>query len=171
MTPFEQFQKELSKDKNKRRPIKFGERLNYVITKDRLNYLLDGYFRGLYFEEDYISYNYLEQDLPALLVIVRHHFKLWVEFDSSGNFLNVYKIFPKVFKVIKEVNKENHTFAQESFEPGSILYLAEDNYETVNWLNGIPLTRSLEKEEGINITPTIQINYGYIKSYSIDNLK
>lgn len=162
MTPFEQFTQEINKNVNQRRAIKFNRKLNYMITKERLNYLFKDYFILLTDEGAYQTFYFRKKDVPVLLVLLRLHFKLWIEFKKTGNLLKVYKKFPSTFIITKEVNKQNHWFTPETFTKGTILYFTKNNFDTVNWLNGIPLSKSLKPVEGTNIIPSTQINYEFI---------
>ena len=146
-----------------RRAIKIRQnRLRYVITTDRISNLLEGYRPQLdEFEKPYITFCYKDQDLSTWMVILRYHFKLWVEISSESNLLHVYKRFPESFLVTKEVNKQNHRHVQEMIQKDTILYPAEDTYGVVDWLNGIPLS---EYSESGKDAPYTQINYDYLKA-------
>ena len=162
MTPFEQLTHEILKSKKDRKPIRYVRKLKYEITKDRLNYLFDEYFLQITDEAHYQSFFFRDDDLPALMVILRYHFRLWIEFDEYHNFIRVYKTFPSKFKLIKEVNKQNHWFTPKVFKKGAIMHYTDNSYGTANRMNGIPLSEDLKTIEGTELIPTTQINYEYI---------
>lgn len=163
MTPYEQFINEISKSKKERKPIRFIRKLKYEIAKDRLNYLFDEYFLQVIDDERYQSFFYRDEDLSTLMVILRYHFRLWIEFDDKHHFIKVYKTFPSKFELIKEVNKQNHWFTPKTFKKGTIMHYVSNSYGTANRMNGIPLSEDLTPIEGTNLIPSIQINYDFIK--------
>jgi hypothetical protein len=161
MTPYEKLVKEISKTKKDRKGIHYKRKPFIKIDDDGINQLYDKYFDKINLEENCYSFVYNTEDLDKLLIILRCHFKLWIEHTNSQ--ITIFKHFPKKFIIVKEVNKENHWFTPEIFEKGTILYFTENNFGTANLLNGIPLSKSLKSIEGTNIIPSTQINYEFIE--------
>ena len=95
-----------------------------------------------------------EEDKDILLFIFRWYYQLWVEISS--NTIEIYKSFPKKFKIIKEVNNKNHAHCNRIFKKGTKMYIKKDNYSVCNFTKGIPLSNL--KDEDV----FFQINYEYI---------
>ena len=106
MTPFENLIFEISKTQKERKAIRYKRKLNYYISTEKLHYLYTEYFLQVIDEEYYQSFFYRDEDFPALLVILRYHFKVWIEFDDRHKFIDIYKNFPQRFELIKQVNKQ-----------------------------------------------------------------
>ena len=163
MTPYEKLVKEIFKTKMERKGIHYKRKPFFKINDGDINQLYDKYFDKINLGENCYSFVYNAEDSDELLIILRCHFKLWIETTSSQ--ITIFKHFPKKFIIVKEVNKENHWFTPETFEKGTILYYTENNFGTANLLNGIPLSKSLITIEGTNIIPSTQINYEYIVQF------
>ena len=161
MTPYEKLVNEVYKLKKNRKGINFKRKPFFNIDDNRINQLYDKYFNKIKLEENCYTIAYNKEDLDHLLVLLRCHFKLWIEHSNTQ--ITIYKHFPKEFKLIREVNKENHWFTPEVFKIGTVLFHSENNYGTANLLNGIPLSKSLKPVEETNIIASTQINYKYIK--------
>lgn len=161
MTPYENLVNEVYKMKKDRKGIHYKRKPFFNFDINQINQLYDKYFENIKLEENCFTFSYNKEDLEDLLVLLRCHFKLWIEYTNTQ--ITIFKHFPKKFKIIKEVNKKNHWFTPEVFKIGTILFYTENNYGTVNLLNGIPLTRSLIPVKGTNIIPSTQINYNFIE--------
>lgn len=164
MTPFENLVNEVFKKRIDRKGFEYKRKSFFKIYDNRINELYDKYFNKINLEENSYTFNYHNKDLEDLLFMLRCHFKLWIEYSTTK--ITIYKHFPKQFKIIKKVTKENHWFTPEVFKKGTILFYTESNYGTVNLLNGIPLSKSLKPIEGTNIIPSTQINYEFIAPIS-----
>ncbi len=140
--------------------LNYKRKYKRIITFDTLSKLYQTYFRNLSFkanEEIAVS----EKDKDIVSFLLRVHFRQWIEIEGLN--ITVYKNFPKKFKIIKEVNKYNHSFPPRKFLTGEVLFYGNSVYGSCNFLNGIPLAESLEPFEGTTIIVTTQINYEYIK--------
>ena len=164
MNVFENIQKELidlvkSKQsllyRNKRRDA-------YNLPPDRLLHVYQNYFTDIPVTGNY-TFKYSKNDENDLLFLFRVYFKMFVELNDS--LMTVYREIPRRFKIIKEVNKQNHRHTPKTFVKNSIMHLSKSVYGTTNYLNGIALAESLEPLQGTDIIPTTQINYQYIKPY------
>jgi hypothetical protein len=160
MTPYEKLVNEVNKMKNDRKGLHFKRKPHFKIDDVRINQLYDKYFNKINLKENCYTLAYNEEDMNELLVLLRCHFKLWIEYTNIQ--ITIYKHFPIKFKIISEVNKENHWFTPEVFKIGTILFYAENNYGTVNLLKGIPLSRTLTPIKGTDIVPSMQINYEFL---------
>jgi hypothetical protein len=143
-----------------RKAICYKRKVKYEISIERLNELVSTYFDNFEKMEKNI---FVEMtDMEEVLFLLRYHFRLWITIQNTQ--ITIYKNFPNRFKIIKEVNKENHWFVPKTFEVGQIMYFKSHGYSSANWLNGIPLAESLTPVENTDIIPTTQINYGYIEA-------
>jgi hypothetical protein len=145
-----------------RKAIRYKRKVKYEITAERLNVLVSTYFEG--FDHTIIERTFLieKTDIEDLLFLFRYHFRLWITIDNSS--ITVFRNIPLRFKIIKEVNRENHWFVPKTFEVGQIMYFKSHGYSSANWLNGIPLAESLTTVKNTDIIPTTQINYGFIEA-------
>jgi hypothetical protein len=145
-----------------RKAICYKRKVKYEISIERLNELVSTYFDN--FDTEKMEKNIFVEmtDMEEVLFLLRYHFRLWITIQNTQ--ITIYKNFPNRFKIIKEVNKENHWFVPKIFEVGQIMYFKSHGYSSANWLNGIPLAESLTPVENTDIIPTTQINYGYIEA-------
>jgi hypothetical protein len=102
-----------------------------------------------------------ENTQENLVFILRWYYQLWIELKQSQ--IEIYSIFPNEFKIINEVNKNNHPHTPRTFKVGTIMYFNNSGYSLCNWLNGIPLWDNLE-DINKTLRPSCQINYNYIKA-------
>jgi hypothetical protein len=166
MDIFENIQKELEDlVKSKQALIHRNKRKDaYSLSPDRLLDIYQNYFTNIYQTGNY-TFKFSKIDKNDLLYLFRVYFKMYVELND--NLMTVYEEFPKCFKILKEVNKKNHTHTPKTFVKNTIMYFSTNLYGTTNYLNGIPLAESLEPVQGTNIIPSTQINYQYIKPHKI----
>lgn len=163
MTPYQHFVQEFNKSALERKTVTIEGKLNYTIHKDKINALFDNYLLPLVDYDEALEFIYQPDDLPLLKLLFRAHFKMWIEIDEFHNTIILYKNFPKAFKIIKEVNKENHWFTPKTFPVGTILHTCPDPFGICNWKNGIPLSEDLKPIENVGIIPVIQINYDFLE--------
>lgn len=144
-----------------RKTIRYKRKVKYEISIERLEELVSTYFEDFDDETVKKTINVKQADIEDVLFLLRYHFRLWIEVDSTS--ITVFKNMPAQFKIIKEVNRENHWFVPKTFEVGQVMYFKSHGYSSANWLNGIPLAESLTPIEGTDIIPTTQINYDFIE--------
>jgi hypothetical protein len=143
-------------------PFKSKKKVIYNLPQQRLLYLAQNYFASTPKCGNY-QFEFLKDDEMDLLFLLRVYFSMYVEVNNE--LMTVYEVFPRRFKLIKEVNSQNHRHAPKTFSVNSIMHLSKSVYGTNNYLNGIPLSEDLEVVPGTNIVPSVQINYQYIKPY------
>lgn len=136
----------------------------YSMSPDQLLKIYQNYFIDIPYTGNYI-FKFSKNDKNDLLFLFRVYFKMFVELND--NLMTVYREIPRRFKIIKEVNRQNHRHTPKTFVKNTIMYLSTNVYGTTNYLNGIPLAESLEPVQGTDIIPTTQINYQYIKPHKI----
>jgi hypothetical protein len=142
--------------------ISYKRKVKYEITVERLNILINTYFDD--FNEDILKKTFIVEmrDMEDVLFLLRYHFRIWITVKNTT--ITIYKNFPTHFRIIKEVNKDNHWFTPKTFEVGQILYFKNNGYRLTNWLKGIPLCENLRPTEGTEIIATTQINYEFIEA-------
>ena len=69
---------------------------------EKFNKLSEKYFDQIK-EVENIIIEFDEEDKEILVFILRWYYNLWI--DVNKNYIEVYSSFPKVFKIINEVNK------------------------------------------------------------------
>ena len=131
----------------------YSRKNNIEISVKKFEYLSNKYFSKVR-QNTNLKIKFNEEDKDILLFIFRWYYQLWVEI--SGNTIEIYKSFPKKFKIIKEVNNKNHAHCNRIFKQGTKMYIKKDNYSVCNFTKGIPLSNL--KDEDV----FFQINYEYI---------
>jgi len=148
-----------SKEGLKRKISSRRERIS--VSVDEFNNLSKKYFNQIIEGENLIIYHD-KKDKEILVFILRWYYNLWV--DINEDFIEVYSCFPKVFKIVSEVNKLNHPYSPRTFEKGTIMYYSSSSYSMCNWLKGIPLWDNKNDEVIEGLQPSCQVNYDYIES-------
>lgn len=145
-----------------RKAIRYKRKVKYEISVERLNALVNRYFKN--FDNEIIKKTILVEmtDTEDVLFLLRFHFRMWIEINNTS--MTIFRNIPARFKIIKEVNRENHWFVPKTFEVGQIMYFKSHGYSSANWLNGIPLAEFLTPIENTDIISTTQINYGFIEA-------
>lgn len=145
-----------------RKAIRYKRKVKYEISVERLNALVNRYFKN--FDNEIIKKTILVEmtDTEDVLFLLRFHFRMWIEINNTS--MTIFRNIPARFKIIKEVNRENHWFVPKTFEVGQIMYFKSHGYSSANWLNGIPLAEFLTPIKNTDIISTTQINYGFIEA-------
>ena len=130
-----------------------------IITPDEFSILVKSYFLNLP-ETGNFKFTFKEFDRDNLLFILRFHYRLWIE--VCNNQIEIFRIFPEKFQIIKEVNKSNHPFTPKTFKEETVMYFRGDS-SLCNWLNGIPLWDDKEEVLEYDLKPSCQINYDFIQ--------
>ena len=147
-----------SKEGLKRKISSRRERIS--VSVDEFNNLSKKYFNQIIEGENLIIYHD-KKDKEILVFILRWYYNLWV--DINEDFIEVYSCFPKVFKIVSEVNKSNHPHTPKTFKKGTKMYFNFSSYSSSNWLNGIPLWDNKDEEVVHGLKPSCQVNYDYIE--------
>ena len=158
-TSYKLFIDELSKPKSLRKGFKRNRKRIFSVSDFRINELYDQYFSLISLKSDTFRFIIEDSDYDEIVYLLREHFRLWIEINQLE--IIIYRDFPERYKIIKEVNKENHWFIPTTISKGTIMYLSKDHYGVVNWLNGIPLAVKEHKNE-MEVNPVVQINYDFI---------
>jgi hypothetical protein len=131
---------------------------NKILSIDEFSIIVKSYFLNLPKEGNY-KFTFKEFDRDNLLFILRYHYRLWIE--VWNNQIEIFKEFPQEFQIIKEVNKSNHPYIDNTLKVGTIMYFRGDS-SLCNWLNGIPLWDDKKEVLEYGLKPSYQINYEYI---------
>ena len=148
-------------EKGLKRNIK-SRKLNIEINIEEYKIFTNKYFNHIEEKKDFSFLKVEKIDREKVLFLLRVYHGLWVEVFE--NEIKIYKVFPKKFKIIKEVNKLNHYYAPKTFKINTIMYPIKSSYGTTNELNGISLWDSLDYIDGTELIPGFQINYDYISA-------
>ncbi|MDM9630246.1 hypothetical protein [Robiginitalea aurantiaca] len=162
--PFTFFLTEISKPKDLRKGFTRKRKNPFSISDARINDLYDKYFSTLSPNNESLRFEVESTDFEQIVYLLRVHFQLWIEID--GYQITIYQDFPERFRIIKDVDTENHPHTPISIPKGTIMELSENAYGVVNYSNGIPLTgKILTEAEGVTIAqnPFLQINYPFIE--------
>lgn len=164
MNVFENLEKEIADIVKSKKPLLFKNKRRdaYNLTPDRLLHVYQNYFTDFPDTGNY-TFKFSKNDENDLLFLFRVYFKMFVELNDS--LMTVYREIPRRFKIIKEVNTQNHRHTPKTFVKNAVMHLSISVYGTTNYLNGIALAESLEPVKGTDIIPTTQINYQYINPY------
>ena len=155
MEPFDKFKYDTIN--GIRRNIK-SRKVGKSITPEEFSILVKSYFLNLPEVVNY-KFTFKEFDRENLLFILRYHYRLWIE--VWNNQIEIFKVFPKEFQIIKDVNKSNHPYTNKKLKVGTVMYFRGDS-SLCNWLNGIPLWDDKEEILEYGLIPSCQINYEYI---------
>ena len=137
-----------------------SRKLNIEITLEEFKIFTNKYFNHIKEKKEFSIVKIDKIDREKVLFLLRVYLGLWVEVFE--NEIKIYKVFPKKFKIIKEVNKLNHYYAPKTFKINTIMYPIKSSYGTTNEMNGISLWDTLDCIDNTNLTPSVQINYNYI---------
>ena len=137
-----------------------SRKLNIEITVEEFKIFTNKYFNHIEEKKEYSVIKIDKPDVEKVLFLLRVYHGLWVE--VSENEIKVYKVFPKKFKIIKEVNKLNNCYTPKTFKTNTIMYPIKSSYGTTNKMNGISLWDNLDYIEGTELVPSVQINYDHI---------
>ena len=147
-----------SKEGLKRKISSRRERIS--VSVDEFNKLSKKYFNQIK-EGENLTIKYDKKDREILVFILRWYYNLWIDINEDS--IEVHSCFPKVFKIISEVNKSNHPHTPKTFKKGTKMYFNSSSYSSSNWLNGIPLWDNKDEEVGHGLKPSCQVNFNYIK--------
>ena len=97
-----------------------SRKLNIEITVEEFKTFTNKYFNHIEEKKEYSVIKIDKPDAEKVLFLLRVYHGLWVE--VSENEIKVYKVFPKKFKIIKEVNKLNNYYTPKTFKTNTIMY-------------------------------------------------
>ena len=158
---FQELIKEVSKQRPQRKGFTQNRKTKFSISDRRINELYDRYFSELSINNRSFTFIVNAKDLNEVIYLLRAHFQLWIDIEELK--IIIYQEFPERFRVIKEVNKENHWFTPKTFAKGSMLHYGEDHYSVCNRINGIPLSELAPRKDLEKNRPVVQINYDFIE--------
>ncbi|MET6989178.1 hypothetical protein [Sediminicola arcticus] len=158
---FLNFVDELNKPRLLRKGFTKKRKSKFSISDERINDIYDTYFSPIIIKENKFTTRVSENDFDEILYLLRVYFKVWVEIDNRE--ITIYQDFPERFKIIKEVNKENHWFTPKTISIGTIMHFSKDHYGIVNFMNGLPMSETASPKSSLVLTPILQINYSFIK--------
>ena len=137
-----------------------SRKLNIEINVGEFKIFTNKYFNHIEEKKEFSIVKIDKIDRDKVLFLLRVYYRLWI--DVSENQIKIFKVFPKKFKIIKEVNKLNHSHTPKTFKINTVMYPIKYSYGTTNEMNGISLWDSLDYIDNTNLTPCVQINYDYI---------
>ena len=135
------------------------------ISPDKFYIIVERYFNDLPPNKNF-KFKCNQNDLDDLLFILRYEFNLWLEISEKE--IEIYNNFPEKFILINDVDKTNHYHTPKNFSKGTIMYFLSKSggYSSCNWLNGIPLWHNKDDVYEHELSPSVQINYDFIKKVS-----
>ena len=164
---FSFFIDELSKPRSLRKGFVRKRKNPFSISDARINELYDKYFSSLLPNNESFHFEVESADFEEIVYLLRVHFQLWIEIE--GYYITIYQDFPERFRIIKDVDTENHPHTPIPIPKGTIMELGTESFGVVNYNNGITLTGKILVENlrvSSNLKPYLQINYPFIEPVS-----
>ena len=162
MNAFNQFMEDFFSPK-KLKTISKGRNLKYSITKSKLNSLFRNSIKVTFYNDDEVLLFCKKKDVNLFLYLVRTHYHLYIEEEiPESQYFKVFRFFPQVFQIKKEVNPKNHPHFRGKLNIGTEMILIDNHYGVVNYAKGLPLCIGNIQNSDLEITT--QINYDYIEA-------
>lgn len=162
MNTFNQFMEDLFSPEGLK-PIKKGRYVTYSITKNKLQSLFRNSIKVTFYTDDDVLLFCKKKDVNLLLYLVRTHYNLYIEEEiPESQYFKVFRFFPQVFQIKKEVTEKNHPHFRGHLTIGTEMILTDDYFGVVNYANGLPLCKNDSQKS--DMETTTQINYEYIEA-------
>ena len=162
MNTFNQFMEDLFSPEGLK-PIKKGRYVTYSITKNKLQSLFRNSIKVTFYTDDDVLLFCKKKDVNLLLYLVRTHYNLYIEEEiPESQYFKVFRFFPQVFQIKKEVTEKNHPHFRGHLTIGTEMILTDDHYGVVNYAKGLPLSKN--DPQKYDVETTTQINYEYIEA-------